>query len=94
MECPHCKKSIPTKMVIEEIARALDGLAIPDTTPANATAPTERTRLIAWLEHWRQDRGLPESKLKLRSTIQLQKMYAQAQIGGNCRTGRKWKSAK
>ena len=52
---------------------------------------TERSDLVAWLESWRAQNGLPPASLKGRSTAQLHKMRSEASRGVGFRLGRRWK---
>ena len=93
MDCPHCKKTIEWQIVIEEIRKALRAHPGAAALATAGKTEDERSGLVAWLERWRQDCGLAPADLKRRSTDQLRKMFAQAQIGSSYRAGRKWKTA-
>ena len=82
MDCPHCKKVIDWAAVLQELRLAL-GAAVP--------AQNERAELITWLTSWRENCGLPAITLTGRSTAQLRKAFAEAQVGKQYRLGRKWK---
>lgn len=93
MDCPHCKETIDWETVIEEIKKALYTHSAKAASAGAGGKDNEgRARLIAWLEQWRQDCGLPVTNLKGRSTEQLGRMFAHAQLGKSYRTGRKWKT--
>jgi len=90
--CPHCQRGIEWELIACELRRHIDAeksllRSIEARTPVNG----ERAELLAWLENWRHERGLPPTNLKRRSTAQLRKMRSEAPRGREFRLGRKWK---
>lgn len=99
MICPHCQANIGWVSVLNELHKVLVDYqaqlaemrcAMEEHRRPSATN-TQRSDLIAWLESWRVQRGLPPANLKGRSMAQLRKMRSEASRGTGFRLGRKWK---